>query len=222
MATVGLVTIGQAPREDIREELLSALGERADVVEAGALDGLERKALGAVRTRGEGDVLVTRLADGADIKISEGRVIPLVETAIERVEAAGADFTVVMCTGSFPPLRHRRPLLVAGDVLPRAVAALTSTARVGLLLPDARQSEAGREKWAGVGVEVALISWASPYAGDMTELGRAATELSGADVIVMDCMGYTEAMARRVREASGRPALLARRVVGKLAGLLLD
>ncbi len=56
-----------------------------------------------------------------------------------------------------------------------------------------------------------LASHASPYTPG--RLSLAAGELADADLIVMHCMGYDEAMRATVAEISGRPVLLARRMV---------
>ena len=64
-----------------------------------------------------------------------------------------------------------------------------------------------------------LFSHASPYEGDRFTQG--ARELAGADLVVMHCMGYTETQREVVARISGRPVLLARRLVATaLANLL--
>ena len=51
----------------------------------------------------------------------------------------------------------------------------------------------------------------SPYSGDRLE--DAAHEVTGCDLVVMHCMGYTEHMRGRVVAALDKPVLLARRIV---------
>ena len=51
----------------------------------------------------------------------------------------------------------------------------------------------------------------SPYSGDRLEV--AANEVTGCDLVVMHCMGYTEHMRGRVVAALDKPVLLARRIV---------
>jgi protein AroM len=53
---------------------------------------------------------------------------------------------------------------------------------------------------------------ASPYEGD--EFPAAAQALSDCDIIVMHCMGYTEAQRTSLVALTGKPVLLARRLVG--------
>ena len=40
MKTIGIVTIGQTPREDVVEEMKSFFGEGINILERGVLDGL--------------------------------------------------------------------------------------------------------------------------------------------------------------------------------------
>ena len=42
----------------------------------------------------------------------------------------------------------------------------------------------------------------------------------GADLIVLDCIGFTERMKRVFREESGKPVILPRTLLGRVAGEL--
>ena len=223
MRTLGIVTIGQSPRDDMREEIRAAAGAPLRIVEAGALDRLDGRGIAALRPQGPDDVLVTRLRDGSQVTIGEAAVVPWLEGAIADVEKAGADVTLVVCTGSFPPLRHTRPLLFAGPLLTAGVAALARGMRVDIFCPDPRQVDITRAKWRAAGVVPVSVHAASPY----VDAGRAVREAAGevaageADVIVLDCMGYTEAMAAAVAAQTGIAAVPARRVAARMTGLLV-
>ncbi|HSM60190.1 MAG TPA: AroM family protein, partial [Longimicrobiales bacterium] len=73
--------------------------------------------------------------------------------------------------------------------------------------------------WTPAPLQEVCVAHASPYLDDRFE--AAAAELSTCDVVVMHCMGYTEEQRRRVREASGTPVLLARRLVASAMAQLL-
>jgi len=67
-----------------------------------------------------------------------------------------------------------------------------------------------------------VLAHASPYSPSAEDrLDDAARELAATDFIVMHCMGYTDAMRRRVARVSGRPVLLARRLVAGAVTQLL-
>jgi protein AroM len=68
-----------------------------------------------------------------------------------------------------------------------------------------------------------IIKAASPYAPE-DEISMAAEELKRADphVIVMHCIGYTQAMKERVMEITGKPTVLARSLVARTLKELLS
>ena len=89
--------------------------------------------------------------------------------------------------------------------------------RIGVLLPLAEQADDFH--YQPDAHQELVTSWASPYRGDrFDEAGR---ELATCDAVVLHCMGYSEEHRRRVAEASGRPVLLARRMVAAGLGQLL-
>lgn len=216
MARLGIVTIGQSPRVDMVPEMTAWLPP-VELVERGALDGLTRAEI-AVLAPGEqsGEVLTTRLDDGSSVDLDHDLIVARVQDAIEWLEATGVDATLVVCTGHFPPLRHARPLLLAERLLVAGVRGLTGSGRLGVVCPLPEQEEMSRAKWPG-----ALVAAATPYReGAERTVAEAARRLvgAGAEWIVFDCMGYTDAMRRAAAAAAGVPVLLARSVVARLAG----
>ena len=201
---VAFLTIGQAPRDDIVPVISAELGGAAEVSEAGALDGLDDAAV-ATCAPGEGDfVLVTR-ANGREVLVSKRSVTARLQTVIESLED-GVDVFVVLCTGTFPHLRSKRPILEPDRMMKAMVEALWRGGTLGVLLPVEAQREANISAWGGRPLAIAI---ASPY-GDPQELRRAGVALkaAGATLVAMNCMGYTPAMKADLRAVTGAPALL--------------
>jgi protein AroM len=117
---------------------------------------------------------------------------------------------VLLCTGHFPGLHCRTLLVEAQRVVDHMTRALAEGAsRIGVMVPHPEQMAELHDVVPG-GIEV-RTAHASPYAGDrFAEAGR---ELVDCDLIVMHCMGYGEAHRAVVREVSGRPVLLAQRML---------
>lgn len=208
---LGVVTIGQSPRADMVPEMAGWLPP-VEIVERGALDGLTRDAI-PVAT-GD-DVLTTRMADGSSVVIDHAYVNGRVQDAITWLERSGVDATLLVCTGEFPPMRHARPLLLAERLLVSGVRGIAEDG-LGIVCPLPEQAGMSLEKWGDV-----KVAAATPYAADALDtVAAAARELAGrgARWIVLDCMGYTDAMRRAARDAAGVPVLLARSVVARLAG----
>lgn len=216
-----LITIGQSPRTDMAE-MIQWLGSGVDVLEAGALNGLTADEIAAMAP-GPGDYpLVTRLRDGSSVTIAKRHILDQMQSAITASEAAGADVVLVVCTSEFPRFDHRRPLLLANQILLHGVMAIAAGSRVVVLCPVAEQLDLTRTKWHQLTPDLAVIV-ASPY-GDPAELIAAAREIKrwGPEFVVLDCMGYTQAMKEAVAEATGAPVLLARSVVSRLTAEILE
>lgn len=218
---VAMITIGQSPRTDMHE-MLHWLGSHRDVFEAGALDGLTPSQVAAMAPGPDDYTLVTRLRDGSSVTIAEHLIIDRIQTAIDAAEAAGAEVVLLVCTGEFPPFRHRRPLLTAHQLLLHGVFAIASGARVAVACPAPEQIDMMKTKWTGLSSDL-LVTAASPY-GDPGELQAAAAAMRdwGPDFVVMDCMGYTQGMKEAVSAVVGAPVLLARSVVARLAAEVVE
>lgn len=221
-ATLGVVTIGQAPRDDLLPELTPVL-PGCRVVQHGALDGLSAEAIDRLAPGAGEEPLVTRLTDGSGVVLAHDHAVPLVAKAVARAEDDGADVTLLACSGTFPPLPHHRPLLLTETLAHHAVATLAADSRVGIVRPLPDQLDDGRAAWErSLGHPVAASAAASPYHDDPAAIGHAAERIADrCDVIVLDCIGYDEHMRAAAAAAAHRPVLLVRTLAARLAGELL-
>lgn len=212
---LGFATIGQAPRNDILASMLGAYG--TEVLQAGALDGLDGDAFHTLRPQPGEPVLVSRLANGEQVWLSKPRVGPYLQDAVDRLAAHGAQVICVLCTGAFPGLRSSAQLVFPDQLLSAVVDVLAPCGRLGVLMPDADQEDMLRSKWQRQGRELTFAS-VSPYRDGEPAFHTAAAALAaaGAQLIVMDCMGYTREMQAWVAASSPPPALLSNALVGSI------
>lgn len=217
---VALLTIGQSPRPDVRASMFER--PLSVMLEAGALDDLPDDEIHALTPRPGEHPLVTRLRDGREVTVAKERLIPYLQAALDRVEREGATTAVVLCTGSFPQLRASIPLVFPDRILVSVVNAVLPSGSLGVLMPHPGQLETMRAKWALPGRRF-LGAAVSPYtaAGELERVGHELAA-AGADVIVLDCMGFTREMKRCVADASGRPVVLANRLVGRVVEELAE
>lgn len=220
---IGTVTIGQSPRTDVVPEMLSLIGPHVEVVEAGALDGLSKEEIAAFAPKKGDYVLVTRLTDGSSVQVAEQYITPRITEKINGHFKNGIPLVLLLCTGEFPGFEAGGLLIRPQKVLYNAVAAVAEGQRLGILTPSPDQVEQAEGRWRTVGKEAKAVP-SSPYVDGMEAAARAARELKewGAQLTVLDCMGYTMEMQKLVREITGRPVILARgiaaRTVAELVG----
>ena len=214
MRTVGAITIGQTPRDDVAGEMEKVLGPDIRVVQAGALDGLARAEIDALAPVTDDDALITRLRDGADVLVAKSRLVPRLQACIDRL-AGEADASVILCAGVFPPFRSARPVVMPERCMAAVVDAVFDGRRLGVIVPIAHQRQSYGARWSRVDPHVAVVV-ASPY-DDPAQLVDAADALrrAGVSLVVMECMGFTSGMKQIVRDVTGAPALLPASVLAR-------
>jgi protein AroM len=212
-STVGLVTIGQSPRPDIRTTYEVILGPAIRMIEAGALDGLDAAAIRRLRPSDDDTPLVT-LFDSDEVRIGKRNVTPLLQRAINRVVADGAAIVVVLCTGHFEGLRATVPLIEPDRVLDGFMRAIQPAGRLGVIMPDDGQEGMMRRKWHGYDLTLAT---ASPYQPPTTwEAVIARLNASHVESIVLDCMGFGSEAKAYFRNRTGVPILCAQTATAHL------
>ena len=214
MKTVGAITIGQTPRDDIVGEMATLL-EGVRIVQAGALDALTRAEIDALAPApGDDDALITHLREGGEVLVAKRRIVPRVQACIDRL-ADEADAFAILCVGVFPRFRTARPVLLPERCLAAVVDATFDGGRLGVIVPIKEQQASSAARWSRVDPGVA-VTVASPY-DEPSRLVAAAEELqrARATLVVMECQGFTSAMKRVVRDVTGAPALLPASVLAR-------
>ena len=221
---LGVITIGQSPRDDVVPEMVEFLGKGAEIVQAGALDGLTYEEILDFKPDKDDYVLVSRLRDGRSVKFAERYILPRLQDCIDKLEAAGVDVILFICTGEFPDtFTSSKPLLYPQRILHGVAPNLIYKGKLAVITPDADQIAQSHKKWSETGAQVVVVN-ASPY-GEEDELNGAVEKLNkeeNIDLIVMDCIGYTQNMKERVAKGTGKPVVLARTIVARVVGELLD
>ncbi|MDQ0494398.1 AroM family protein [Paenibacillus brasilensis] len=169
MHKLGMITIGQASRSDVAPIVERALEGRAELLQAGALDGLSLDYIQQHLAPSPGEyVLTSRLTTGESVVISREKILPLLQDKITRMEEQGIRTILLLCTGVFPGLNPK-------------------------------------------------FAAASPYSGSAEEFRQAALQFKDqADLIVLDCMGYTDAHRELAARYAGVPVILSNALIGKL------
>jgi protein AroM len=222
---IGVLTIGQAPRaDDTVTELLQVLGPGYTITERGALDDLGPAQIAHHGPEPGHYLLISLLRNGHSVRLSKQKILPLLQQKIDALGDDGVDVILLLCTGTFPQFKSDRLIVQPQEALYHLMLGLgVGGKRIGAMAPLADQLEQTRAKWREYGVDP-LLAAASPYGGT-DEVTPAARDLAerGAELIFMDCMGYSLAMKARAKAAAGgSTVVLARsaiaRVLAEVAG----
>lgn len=216
---VGLITIGQSPRADITSEIKNVLGSNVEILECGALDGLTHDEIKRYMPIGEEDLLVTRLRDGVEVKVSSTKIVPLIQSCIKSLEDK-VEIIGILCTGEFPHFSSKRPLIEPSLLLINVVKSL-GVSKLGVFVPDPKQLSKAFKKWGQVTSDIKVVA-VSPYSGSMEALGEAAISMGDRDLIVLDCMGYNSRIKRLVWEVTRKPVILPRTLMAGIMKELLE
>jgi protein AroM len=212
-SVVAAVTVGQAPREDILDEM-RALAPHVRWIQQGALDGIDESGLASLAPSGGEFPLVTRMRAGRPVIVGEQAVRPLVQQAVDCI-ATDADLVVILCSTPLA-LESPVPVLFPDRLLTAAVGALRLDAPIAVLTPREEQIPLQEARWRGLGFR-AIVLCASPYGGtDFRRLGRVVRQI-GAAAVVLDCLAYSAEMKATLAAASGLPTLLVRSLVANVA-----
>ncbi len=221
---LGAITIGQSPRDDVIPEMLPYLGENVEVLQAGALDGLTYEEILKFKPEKGDYVLVSKLRDGRSVKFAEKHILPRLQACIDKLESEGAEIILFICTGAFPDVfTSTKPILYPQKILHSTAPSLVGKGKLAVITPDKDQIDQSKEKWSESGADVVVVS-GSPYSEE-DELAKAIEELKkyeDIDLIVMDCIGYNLDMKKRVAEGTGKPVVLARTMVARVLGEILN
>lgn len=215
---LGFATIGQSPRSDTVPAMVAELGMEVDVVEAGALDGLDDAQIAKLGVKPGEYSFATRLADGRQVILGKSAAEERLEAVLHRMDGQGLDLIVVLCAGTRLPSLEHTLLIEPQRIVDGMTAALAANVKtLGVVLP-LEQQLAGFHLEGETDAEV-RVTHASPYQGD--RFAQAGKDLAGCDLVVMHCMGYNAAMRAKVAATCGAPTLLAPQIVaGALKQLL--
>ena len=220
--TLGIVTVGQAPRDDIATLFATHAPVGTKVVLRGALDGLSDEEVDRLEPENGGDTLYTRLRGGRDVRLSKKAVTARSPAALAKLRDDGCDVLVYACTGEFPPMANDEGVLFPSRVLAGLATGLLPRGRLGLLVPLIEQSEKLTSKWARPGLEIVVEALApSAGAGEAAAVGKRLAA-QRPDLVAMDCMSYTPETKVWIKQTLDVPALLAITATGRVLREMLD
>jgi len=215
-AGVGLVTIGQSPRDDVVGEMRAIFGQRIKVAQRGALDGLAAVEIASLKPGKADFPLITRLGDGSSIVVGKKAVYPLLQRTINDLEKSGVNMIGLLCTDEFEGLESRGLLLRPCRILIHLIASVVQKGTLGVFVPLNEQKQEARVKWGRTGLRI-VVEALHPY--QVSEEGKGAIERvrgERADLIILDCIGYPLKTKENISAVTNKPVLLPRTALARM------
>ncbi len=210
---IGMITIGQSPRNDVIAEIREIL-DQMEIVQRGCLDELTNEQIKRLKPKETEPFLVTALRDGSSVQVSKGKTVQLLQQRIKELENKDVTAIVLLCTGDFSNLESKKLLIQPGRLIRGLVEGMLSgEEKLGVVIPCSEQIGQTKKKWSRLNPVVAV---ASPY-DNSARIQQAAEKLGAetVDLTVLDCIGYTRRMKQTVKEITGKPVILARTLLAR-------
>ena len=216
MTKIGMLTIGQTPRVDLLPSLVEILGDEHEIVEAGALDGLSLEDVKGIEILPDDYILVSRMRDGTEVKITKRFVIPRVQEKITELEEKGVRLTVIMCTGAFPQYESKGLVVTPQEILKGVLNGSLKKGKLGVVYPTEEQMPGAQSDFGSSDVET-YADVTSPYEGS-EGLEALAKRLSAQnlDLILLNCFGFSSDLKRYIAERTGVPTIQSNAVVARV------
>lgn len=214
---VGMITIGQSPRTDITGDIRCMIGDSIGMVEIGALDeldtGVDLAVLAGQAKKSTEVQYVTRLRDARQVEITEEKLLPLLRKCIETLNERDIWIKALLCTGEYPDLAGVPGLIRPYALIHHLINAVFPAGRLGVIVPGESQVALKEKEWTTPDREC-VVAVASPYVGSQL-IPEVASDLAerGAQVIVLDCLGFSLDDKRRAIDSANRPVVLPRSVL---------
>ena len=216
MTKIGMLTIGQTPRVDLLPTLIEILGDEHEIIEAGALDGLNLENVKGIEILPDDYILVSRMRDGTEVKITKRFVIPRVQEKITELEEKDVRLTVVMCTGAFPQFESKGLVVTPQEILKGVLNGSLKKGKLGVVYPTEEQMPGAQSNFGSDDVET-YADVTSPYEGS-EELEALAGRLSAQnlDLILLNCFGFSSDLKKYIAERTGVPTIQSNAVVARV------
>ena len=218
---LGVITIGQSPRPDVVGEITRILGGDYEILERGALDDLTVDEVKQKKPELGKGVLVTRMRDGTEVKVTHDMVNPGIQKSITQLEESGAELILLVCTGKFPEFISKVLVVRPSEIVKGVTQAAIRKGRMASILPSMQQVGGAPVEREEDGL-VTYYDSASPYGliAEVEKLGDRLTK-KNLDLILLNCMGFTQKHKEIIKRKTGKPVIQSSALVANVLKELL-
>ncbi|MEX9938431.1 AroM family protein, partial [Providencia rettgeri] len=169
------------------------------------------------------ECLLTLLNDNQPPEVSRQKVERDLKHIIAMLDRQEYDVILFLSSEMLSGLTARNAILLEPQrIIPPLLASIVDGHQVGVIVPLEEVLPMQRQKWLSLDIPpyYALANRISGSDSDLLRAGRALLE-QGADVLVLDCLGYHQHHRDVLQKALDVPVLLSNVLVSRLAAELL-
>ncbi|EDB2832481.1 AroM family protein [Salmonella enterica] len=222
-ASLAILTIGVVPMSEVLPLLTEYIDEQ-HITHHSLLGKMSREDFMADYAVEPGDdPLLTLLNDNQIAHVSRQKVERDLQSVVEVLDNQGYDVIILMSTAAIKSMAARNSILLEPlRIIPPLVASIVDGHQVGVIVPVAELLAAQEKKWQVLQMPP-VYSLANPVHGSEQQLIDAGQALldQGADVIMLDCLGFHQRHRDILQQALDVPVLLSNVLIARLASELL-
>ncbi|HAC7798596.1 AroM protein [Salmonella enterica subsp. enterica serovar Infantis] len=222
-ASLAILTIGVVPMSEVLPLLTEYIDEQ-HITHHSLLGKMSREDVMADYAVEPGDdPLLTLLNDNQIAHVSRQKVERDLQSVVEVLDNQGYDVIILKSTAAIKSMAARNSILLEPlRIIPPLVASIVDGHQVGVIVPVAELLAAQEKKWQVLQMPP-VYSLANPVHGSEQQLIDAGQALldQGADVIMLDCLGFHQRHRDILQQALDVPVLLSNVLIARLASELL-
>ncbi|ELO8520410.1 AroM family protein [Salmonella enterica] len=222
-ASLAILTIGVVPMSEVLPLLTEYIDEQ-HITHHSLLGKMSREDVMADYAVEPGDdPLLTLLNDNQIAHVSRQKVERDLQSVVEVLDNQGYDVIILMSTAAIKSMAARNSILLEPlRIIPPLVASIVDGHQVGVIVPVAELLATQEKKWQVLQMPP-VYSLANPVHGSEQQLIDAGQALldQGADVIMLDCLGFHQRHRDILQQALDVPVLLSNVLIARLASELL-
>lgn len=220
---MAILTIGVVPLAGVLPLLTEHIREE-QIAHISLLGEMTPDEVMAEYAVGDGEKgLLTLLSNNQLVMVSRQKIERDVRSAIAMLDRQHYDVILLLSSEQLTGFTtHHAILLEPQRIIPPLVASIVDGHQVGVIVPVEEIMPMQRQKWLSL-EKSPYYALANPFTGIDSELLTAGKTLleQGADVLVLDCLGYYQHHRDVLQKALDVPVLLSNVLVSRLAAELL-
>ena len=222
-ASLAILTIGIVPLQEVLPLLTEYIDEK-NISHHSRLGNLSRERVMAEYAPQAGEeTILTLLNDNQLAQVSRRKIERDLQSVVEVLDNQGYDVILLMSTAAIRGMTVRNTIFLEPlRILPPLVSSIVEGHQVGVIVPVEELLEAQAQKWQ-ILQKPPLFSLGDPVHDSEQKIIEAGKELlaNGADVIMLDCLGFNQRHRDLLQKQLDVPVLLSNVLIARLAAELL-